>query len=388
MTNRLRHLLLVTLEDPYNPRSWSGTPYQMRLALEKKVEKLSILANLKPKRSLMGTALRVLLGGKPPRYPLYLTTAAQRRFAQQTLRAIDELQPDAVLTISSHCVVRMGVPPVPTFMFSDSPWLSWKETYQEFDSMPILGPRFARLEAAAAQRLTGLVFASDWAVQEARRLYAAPPEKLHSIPLGASWTPAIDSNAVHRVIDERAEDRLALLYVGKDWERKGGPLAVQIALELRARGIRNVMLHVVGCTPEIAPEARDLVHVHGFLDAKDEKQSALLENLFLQSHFLVVPTRAECFGLVFAEAHAFGLPAVSRKVQALPSIVRDGETGILEDADAPAEAYVGRMLELLTDRGLYRRMAHAARARFETNFTWERFAERLVAAIDGGLAPR
>ena len=78
MTRPLRHLLLATLEDPYNPRSWSGTPYYMRLALEKHVEKVSVLGNLKPQRTLVNSALRVLWGGKPPRYPLFLTAAAQR----------------------------------------------------------------------------------------------------------------------------------------------------------------------------------------------------------------------------------------------------------------------------------------------------------------------
>src|ERR1700733_15895146 len=130
MTKRLQHLLLATLEDPYNPRSWSGTPYNMRVALEAKVDKLSVLSSLKPKRTPVDAGLRVLLGGKPPRYPLYLTAAAQKQFAKETLQAIEKFKPDAMLTISSHCVVRMGVPPVPTIMFSDAPWISYKETYR------------------------------------------------------------------------------------------------------------------------------------------------------------------------------------------------------------------------------------------------------------------
>jgi hypothetical protein len=153
MTKKLRHLLLATLEDPYDPRSWSGTPFNMRSVLEKKVEKLSVLSNLKPRRTPLNAALRVVMGGKPPRYPLYLTAAAQKQFAKETLQAIEKFKPDAMLTISSHCVVRMGVPPVPSFMFSDSPWISWKETYQEFERMPILGPRFGLGSGRSAETL-------------------------------------------------------------------------------------------------------------------------------------------------------------------------------------------------------------------------------------------
>lgn len=385
MTRRLRHLLLATLEDPFNPRSWSGTPFNMRVALEAKIEKVSVLANLKPKRTLVTAALRALLGGRPPRYPLFLTAPAQREFARRTQRAIEELAPDALLTISSHNMVRMGRPGVPAFMVTDAPWLAWKETYKEFDSMPMLGPRFARLEAAAAGRYTGLIFSSDWAVDEAQRLYAVPREKLHSIPLGAIWTPDAGTDELGRSIDARPTDRLDLLFVGKDWERKGGPLALDIARELRAAGVPGVTLHIVGCTPGIAAADRDIVCMHGFLNVRIPEESGRLKGLFLSSHFLVVPTRAECFGVVFAEAQAFGLPPVSRAVQALPSIVADGITGILEPPEAPASAYTRRLLALIHDTDRYRSMARAARAQFETKLTWERFATRVVETIERAL---
>jgi len=388
MTRPLRHLLLATLEDPYNPRSWSGAPYNIRTSLERRIEKVSVLGNLKPKRTLVNSALRGLFGGKPPRYPLFLTPAAQREFARRLLQAIEELKPDAVLTISSHFLVAMPAPPpVPTFMVTDAPWLTWKKTYQahEHYPMPVLGPRFARLEAAAAARFTGLIFSSEWAVGEASRLYGAPREKLHSIPLGAIWTPDIDTRQLLAAIDARPADRLDLLYVGKDWVRKGGPLAVEIARSLRERGVPNVTLHVVGCTPDIAPTDREWVKLHGFLNVQVPEQSARLKGLFQHSHFLVVPTQAECFGMVFAEAQAFGLPPVSRAVHAVPSIVADGETGILGAPEAGAAFYTDRMLALIRDREAYRRMARAARLRFEDRLTWEQFAARVIEVIDRSL---
>jgi glycosyltransferase involved in cell wall biosynthesis len=282
-------------------------------------------------------------------------------------------------------MVRMGRPAVPAFMVTDAPWLAWKETYREFDRMPLLGPRFARLEAAAAARYTGLIFSSDWAVDEAQRLYAVPRDKLHSIPLGAIWTPDGGIDELHRAIDARPTDRVDLLFVGKDWERKGGPLALDIARELRAAGAPGVTLHIVGCTPEVAAADRDFVRLHGFLNVRVPEESDRLKSLFLTSHFLVVPTRAECFGVVFAEAQAFGLPPVARAVQALPSIVADGATGILEAPQAPAAAYTRRLLALIRDKERYRSMARAARARFEQKLTWERFAAGVVQTIEASL---
>ncbi len=382
MQKRLRHLLLATLEDPYDPRSWSGTPYHIRLALQAKLERVSIIAKLKPKRTLMNAALRVILGGSPPRYPLHLTPAAQRQFAAQTRRAIQECKPDALLAISSHNLIALGVPSVPTFMVTDAPWLAWKETYQDYETMPLLGRRFARLEAEAAQRCTGLIFSSQWACDEAARLYGAPRQKMHSIPLGASWTPDVSTERLLEIIAARPDDKLDLLFVGKDWERKGGPLAIDIARELQLRGVGNVRLHIVGCRPPLPADCSEFIECHGFLDAKVPEQASLLKKLFYESHFLLVPTRAECFGLVFAEAQAFGLPPISRAVQALPSIIEDGKTGILQPDGAAATDYVVRILEITRDRGRYRAMASAARARFSAELSWDSFARRVIETIE------
>jgi glycosyltransferase involved in cell wall biosynthesis len=372
------HLLIVTLEDPFNPVSWSGTAYNMRQALEERIERVSVLSNLKPKRTLINVALRSVLGGKPPRYPLYLTPAAQKQFARETEAAIREYRPDAVLSISSHCLLYLEDPGVPVFMVSDAPWMTWKETYGAFEKLPLLGKRFAKLEAEAARRCTKLIFSSEWATEEARRLYDVPPEKLCAQPMGANWTPRETSEELAQIIQARSRDELNLLFVGKDWERKGGPLALDVTRGLRAAGVPKVRLHIVGGNPQIPSDLQDIVSVHGRLRQSDSVEGEKLRQLFLSAHFLIVPTQAECYGVVFAEAHAFGLPAVSRGVHAVPSIIQDGETGIVQAENDPASRYVERILAVAKDRDAYLKMAFAARARYEAKLNWHSFADAIA----------
>ncbi len=376
------HLLLVTLEDPYDPGSWSGTAYQMREALEARIERVSVLSNLKPKRTLLNVALRAALGGRPPRYPLYLTKAAQKQFAQETAEAIRRHQPDAVLSISTHCLLYLPDMNIPIFMVSDAPWMTWKETYSAFEPLPLTGKRFAKLEAAAAQRCAKVIFASKWATDEAQRLYGISSERLRVQPMGANWTPKEDSEQLAQIIESRSRNELNLLFVGKDWERKGGPLALEIVRGLRAAGVPNVRLHIVGGNPAVPEDLQDIAVVHGLLRRSDPVESEKLRRLFLSSHFLIVPTRAECFGVVFAEAHAFGLPAISRAVHAVPSIILDGETGILQAESDPASRYVERIAALAGDWNAYLKMAHAARLRYKSMLNWESFANAIANEME------
>ena len=96
---------------------------------------------------------------------------------------------------------------------------------------------------------------------------------------------------------------------------------LEIATELNQRGIPTE-LHVVGCEPPLATP--DFVVRHGFISKKSEQGAALYDQLLMESHFLVIPSMAECYGLAFAEASSFGLPSLATRVGGIPTVVVDG----------------------------------------------------------------
>jgi glycosyltransferase involved in cell wall biosynthesis len=390
--SQLKHLLLCTTENPYDQSSWSGIPYSLRAALERQVERLSVFRPGPPRRTPLNVVKRVWHGGSPPKYQLWMTDAALKRTAQEVQAEIERVKPEAVLSISSQCLIHLPKPGIPVFMFSDTDRLTWHELYKQWDPMPLLGPKYVAAEARAARRIDGLCFGSRWACDEAERVFSTPKEsvsgKLHVTPLGANWVPAMTRDEIMAKVAMRTKDEIELLYIGRDWERKGGPMAVEVAQLLRNGG-QKVRLHVVGCRPELPAEMigpEGFVTVHGLLRQNDAQESAVLAELFLRSHFLIVPTTAECFGIVFAEAQAFGLPPISRAVDALPSVILDGETGLLFERTASASAYVERILALMADRSAYEAMARRARMRFEEVLNWDATAAEMVRLFSEKLA--
>ncbi len=92
-----------------------------------------------------------------------------------------------------------------------------------------------------------------------------------------------------------------------------------------------------------------------------------VERLLPLAHVLLLPSEMESFGLAALEGMACGVPAVATRVGGLPELVSDGVDGFLEkEGDVPAHA--ARVVELLTNRELYRRMSGAARQKAETKF--------------------
>lgn len=396
MAAKLRHLLLVTLENTADPLAWSGSAMSIRQALEGAVERLTVLDNIPVKKHPAHAALRLALGTteeaghRAPRYPLWTTKPALREFARRTAEAVEREKPQAVFSIGSQCLVYLQefLPsPPPTFLFSDSPWMAWMETYAGSYPVPLTARSFATRERQAAQHATGLIYGSAWATQDAIARFGVPAGKVHVQPMGAGWTPLRAEADISRAVAARPHDRVELLFVAKEWERKGGPLALEIARSLRQSGrAGDVRLNVVGVRPELRAEDRDWVQMFGLLRRSDPAEAQTLRDLLLRSHFLVVPTVAECFGLVFAEAQAFALPPVSRAVHAVPSVVLDGQTGILQPLEDGPEPYVKRLLALLEDRPAYERMALAGRKHFLEQLNWPAFGQGVARIIESELA--
>ena len=382
----VRHLLLATLEDTSDPHAWSGIPYSLRRALESRLDRVSVIDRLPVKRTIHHGALRLALAGSPPRWPLWATDPALKQFAAYLQRAVDTNRPDAILSISSQTLVHYE-PSVPTGLFCDAPWLAWKKAYQQYEPMPLNGPRFARKEAIAAAKCAAIIFSSQWAVDEGKRMYGIGDGRFHVAPLGATWVPEISPEQLERRVLARDKNTLKLLFLGRDWERKGGPLALEIVRFLVASGV-PATLDIVGCNPKVQSADYAFVNVHGPLYRDFQEQAKTMRRLFFDSHFLAVPTDAECFGIVFAEASAHALPVISKRVCAVPSIVNDGETGILEQPGADVACYASRILDVFRNRSRYVSMAMAARKRYEQNFTWDICAQRVILALEDSLRSR
>lgn len=107
---------------------------------------------------------------------------------------------------------------------------------------------------------------------------------------------------------------------------------------------------------------------------------ATLAAIYQRVAVFAMPSNGEGFGLVFLEAMKRSLPCIASSTDASRDIVVDGETGFLvNQADEPL--LVRRIVSLLTDPGLRRKLGAAGFRRFEDCFSFEQFEERLVRAL-------
>jgi glycosyltransferase involved in cell wall biosynthesis len=98
-----------------------------------------------------------------------------------------------------------------------------------------------------------------------------------------------------------------------------------------------------------------------------------------------MPAEKECYGVVFAEANAFGLPCFASAISGITNIFRQGENGALLPPDADAHAYVQAILPYLLSNQHYQQIARQSRIAFDRRLNWGmagiRLSEKMQATI-------
>lgn len=232
----------------------------------------------------------------------------------------------------------------------------------------------ARLNQRAFAAARGLLTWSEWAKASLVTDYGVPGEKITVIAPGvdiAAWDEARAQRG-----SRSADAPLNLLFVGGDFERKGGDTALAAFAALPPRVRQRAHLHLVTQTTGLPPAENVTVHT-GLTP-----NSAPLKQLFAEADLFVFPTRADCLPQAVLEAMAASLPVITTAVGAIPEAVIEGETGrIIPPGDAPALTRI--LEELLVDRQQCQRLGQNAReealSRYDAAVNYPRILSRLKA---------
>ncbi|QNN53889.1 D-inositol-3-phosphate glycosyltransferase [Nocardioides mesophilus] len=101
-----------------------------------------------------------------------------------------------------------------------------------------------------------------------------------------------------------------------------------------------------------------------------------LADWYAAATLVCVPSHNESFGLVAVEAQAAGTPVVAAAVGGLPTVVRDGVSGLLVEGHDPDD-YARAIRRIVDQPQLRERMARAALVQ-ASGFAWDRTAEATI----------
>jgi glycosyltransferase involved in cell wall biosynthesis len=370
---RLR-IAYVSSSAPTNPHAWSGAHYYMFKALSKHCGHVVYLGPLPLYIHILDFILCTLSFILEKLINKTFLVPNNRFFCKLKgiywTKKLSEGLFDLVFAPAAASDIAYMNTRLPIVYFSDATLALLKFYYPGFRTALNIsreGVDRDLIDRLAISKSSLLIFSSQWAANSSINHYGAEKERVRVIPFGAN---------IERVPPEKSPRReglvCRLLFLGKDWERKGGKIAFDTLLELEKRGLRAELV-VCGCRPPPSL-SHPYMKVLSWVENK--------EDLLSTADFLFLPTRAECFGIVFCEAAAYGVPIISTNTGGVAEVVTNGKNGFLLDRSADAADYAKIISDVWHNNRLYCNLQENSRKTYSERLNWDSWGKSMRHAID------
>lgn len=310
------NLFYIVEWDKDKERTWSGTPYSLLKSLSKyfNIKDIDIRYDVPFWQKVINKIIR-----RENDFGIYLHRVQRRRLKKNIKKGEKVLQFSEVLYNTDGYECYLYIDLSVSYLYSI---LSDKEFFK-VSGFNSIHQKYIEKRLETQNRFfdscTGVFTMSHWLKSFLIENCNIDKDRVHCIGGGSN----IDINKVRYDLKKRNK----ILFVGRDFMRKGLPIVYEAFLRLK-KIMPNVELHVAGPIQNpINENVVDGYFYHG--ECSHDK----LSDLFNYCDIFCMPSYFEAFGLVFIEALSYGLPCIGRNIHEMPHIIEEGVTGILIEDD-------------------------------------------------------
>ena len=353
------NIAFLTTLDPYDISNWSGTTNHLLQTLKKKHHVQVIGNDILPQVSfnVRNNFLKMKL---PDHYSQVLGKLCAEQLSDCDLVFFGDLYLAPFLDVD-----------VPFVHLSDVSYHSFLD-YWDFKKSEDEIVRMETLEKCLLRdKYTTIIYSSEWAKRNTVEYYGVNPEKIHVVEFGANIPHPTDYPK------EIAMDVCNLVFIGRNWKKKGGDKVLGAYKKLKSEGFPCTCTFIGSVPPDFSDNEDPNLTLIPFLDKSKPEDMERLCNILKTAHFLVLPTEFDAFGIVFCEASAYGVPSIAANVGGVSQPVRESKNGFLLPPDATADDYAEKIKTVFADKENYLKLRQSSRHEYETRLNWDVWGEKV-----------
>lgn len=363
-------IAFVTEHNPKSKLGWSGIVFYMYKSLiDANNEVVHISSIKKPYRYVLyiENFVRKLIKLKPKdtKRNVFLCKQKSKNIEKQ----LKNNHFDVILAVTASSEIAYIKTNIPIVYTTDATFdciTGYYDSYSIFSKQTIDNGNL--IESLALNNATKIVYPSEWAKKSAIEFYNIHPAKIKIISFGAN----LDTIPIYKKKTIESDESINLLFLGVDWKRKGGS-DVYLILKNLIKKHPNIYLTICGCTPtELIAEKN--IEVIPFLNKNDKNDLAKFENIMSKTHFLILPTKKECFGIVFCEASAYGIPSFSYDTGGISGAISENINGHIFPLSSEYTSFSNKISYYISNPKDYCRLSKSSRLLYETTLNWQVWA--------------
>lgn len=250
--------------------------------------------------------------------------------------------------------------------------------YYWSDFSEFMKKQIIRLDKKTHVKSDLIIKSSRWAANSVKSDYGISEEKIAVIEFGCS----LNKDEITPIMPYE-DGKLRVLFSGVEWERKGASIAIDTIKCLNEMGV-DATLCLVGIRPQCIPiEYQNLPFVEyvGYLDKNNLDESRKYACLYRKCHLLLVPTKAECAGIVFAEASAYGMPILTHDTGGIESYVINGLNGYRLPLGSTPWQFATKIKQMIVEKE-FAQLGQQAILYYEKCLNWEIWGSRFRKLIE------
>jgi glycosyltransferase involved in cell wall biosynthesis len=292
-----------------------------------------------------------------------------RRLNQMLVRDVGPIIPELDFVIQTQGIFDGRIPGKPMLIYTDYTSLDNLES-PDHDRRLFRSEKFLAYELDLYRSADAVAASGSHVQRTLIEKYGCDPSRVTTVHIGANVEIVPVSTEIARY------EARHVVFVGVEWERKGGPALVEGFLRA-ARDYPDARLTIVGCSPSVSDPR---IHVVGAVPRSEVPQ------YYENASVFCMPSLVEPLGIAAVEASLFRLPVIATRIGGFFETVTDNETGILVPLNDPT-AIAAALGRLFSAPELARQMGMAGFERNRTRFDWNEVGKRLRTVAEG-IVPR
>lgn len=364
----------VAVINTYNAKDisiWSGIPYYISLFLDSffsgQVKYIQIPAM---KRSLRSYMLGLYFN--KIRKKRYYTWADEMHIEgnKKMINSFLDEQYDLIITFQFYLVPILKKNNNKVIHWNDANFKNLHNYYSGYSNFSNYSLKAAHnIQKQALQLSDIIIYSSDWAIDQAKLYYKTDVKKLRKILFASNLKVSLKLEEIDVVVHNRKSPIIKLLFVGADWERKGGAYAVKVLNELNKKGYKT-LLYIVGININETFKTNQNIIQLGYINKNSDEGENEMVQLYKECSFFILPSMTDITPVVISEANSFALPVISMQTGGIPSQIQKNINGNYYQSSEFVNKATEFIINNLPTSMQYEKLCSSSFLHYHNNMSW------------------
>ncbi len=373
---------IISRSDLDNKLFWSGVPSNIYSNLKKnkkikvvKIDKLN--ENLRKIFAIKREYLKII---KKTKFDETYNTKVSKNYASQIEKRLKNTSNISHLLTFDLSLVSYLKTDIPIILWTDILYSDYYRHYFKKQNISKLSFKDIKLlEYKAIKQCKIILISSKWALNKAQKKYKQFKSKFKLLEFGPSLKEQVSEKKIKKNILNRKKNKIKLISLSVDGKRKGVDRQIKLINYMNRKGIKTE-LTVIGFKPKYNFNKSNLKFL-GFINKNDSNGERKISSMLLKSHFHLLFSSAEAYGIALIEANSRAVPNIAFDVGGISHIVKNKKNGRLFKKNEKIEKIGDYLISLINNTRKYKKLAISSFFEFKKNFNNNKIISDFIKLI-------